>query len=80
MENYIGNVIGIYEILYECDYRSNDGHKLFHVKCVECGYETDMRLNHIGRANKCTHISMNGNMKKYGYSFKINTCLVCLVA
>ena len=70
MENYIGNVIGIYEVLYECDYKSNDGHKLFHVRCTECGYETDMRLNHIGRASKCTHISMNGNMKKYGYNFK----------
>lgn len=69
MENYIGNVIGIYKILYECDYRSNDGHKMFHVKCVECEYETDMQLRHIKRAKKCTHMNYNGTKKRYGYVF-----------
>ena len=72
MENYIGNVIGIYKILYECDYRSNDRHKLFHVRCTECGYETNMQLRHIKRAKKCSHVNCDGTLKKYGYKFKTN--------
>ena len=56
--------------MYECDYRDNDGHKLFHVKCIKCGYETNMRFNDIKRTNICTHINKNGTIKKYGYEFK----------
>ena len=64
------NIIGIFEIMYECDYRDNDGHKLFHIKCIKCGYETNMRFNDIKKANGCTHINKSGNIKKYGYKFK----------
>ena len=35
--NVIGTKIGIYEVLYECDFKANDGHIMFHVKCSECG-------------------------------------------
>ena len=42
-------------MLCECDYKSNDGHKLYHVKCCECGWETDMQLRHIKRAKICVH-------------------------
>lgn len=57
--------IGIYDVIYESDYKSNDGHKLYHVKCCECGYETDMQLRHIRRASKCTHINKNGTTKLF---------------
>lgn len=61
----IGTRIGIYDILYECNFKSNDGHKLYHVKCCECGYETNMQLRHIGDAKKCTHINKNGTIKMF---------------
>ena len=31
------NKESVFEILYECDYKSNDGHKMYHVKCKCCG-------------------------------------------
>ena len=46
-ENIVGTRIGIYDVLYECDYKSNDGHRLFHVKCPQCGWETDIQMHHI---------------------------------
>lgn len=59
-DEIIGTHIGIYDVLYECDYKSNDGHKIFHVKCTECGYETDMQLRHIKSVALCKH-KMLGN-------------------
>ena len=56
----IGKRIGIYDVLYECEEKSNDGHKLYHVKCSECGWETDMMKAHIGRAKKCRHVGLGG--------------------
>ena len=70
MEEYTRNVIGIYEILYECDYKSNDGHKMFHVKCTECGWETDIQFRHIKYTKECRHVNYNGTKKNYGYKFK----------
>ena len=40
-ENHIGDIIGVFTILYKCDFKSNDGHVLYHIKCNECGWETD---------------------------------------
>ena len=54
-DEIIGTRIGIFDVLCECDYKSNDGHKLYHVKCCECGWETDMQLRHIKRAKICVH-------------------------
>lgn len=56
---------GIYDILYECDHKTNDGHKLFHVKCKYCGFETDARINHIKNTKKCIHLNMIGNYKSF---------------
>ena len=42
-DDIIGKRIGIYDILYECNYKSTDNHRLFHVKCCKCGWETDMQ-------------------------------------
>lgn len=55
MDNIVGSVIGIYRVLEICDYRSNDGHKLYKVKCIYCGKEFIMKLSNIQRASVCTH-------------------------
>ena len=60
MSNVIGQTYGIYTILYECDHKSTDGHRLFHVKCNQCGFETDMQFRYINRAKECNHIKAFG--------------------
>lgn len=59
-ENIVGQRIGIYDVLYECDFRSKDGHRMYHIKCSECGWETDMQYRWISDAKKCTHITLGG--------------------
>lgn len=54
-ENIIGTRIGIYDVIYECSYKSKDGHRLFHVKCSQCGWETDIQMHHIKYTKKCKH-------------------------
>lgn len=55
-EDIVGTQIGIYSVLYECDYKSNDGHRMYHVKCSKCGWETDNQLRHIKLlSNECHH-------------------------
>ncbi len=68
-ENIIGTRIGIYDVLYECDYKSNDNHKLYHVKCSQCGWETDMQKRHIKIANQCQHTNIVG---KYFLNYNFN--------
>jgi hypothetical protein len=63
--NIVGTRIGIYDVLYECDYKTNDGHKLYRVKCSECGWETDMQKRHISDTKECTHIGIDGVYKEY---------------
>lgn len=53
--------MGIYHIEYLCDYKSNDGHKLYHIKCNQCGYETDMRYSDISKAKECHHLQVDGS-------------------
>lgn len=68
--NYVGQRIGLFDILYECDYKSNDGHRLFRVKCSECGWETDVAFRNIKRMSKrCTHKGVSGNYINFS-SFK----------
>ena len=57
MENIVGKRIGLYDVLYECNYKANDGHKLYRVKCSECGFETDMKKTDIKASKKCNHIN-----------------------
>ena len=54
-KSIIGTKIGIYEVLRECDYKASDGHKMYHVRCCECGWETDKRKIDINRVGVCTH-------------------------
>lgn len=51
----VGTRIGLYDVLYECDFKSNDGHRMFHVKCSECGWESDVQIRNIRNTKKCKH-------------------------
>lgn len=55
--NIVGTRIGIYDVLYECKDKDNDGHKKYHVKCSICGFESDIRKSGIKSCKKCKHIS-----------------------
>ena len=63
MENeHVGENIGIYKVLYLCDYKSNDGHKMYHIKCSECGWEDDIQYRHIkGLSKVCNHLTVGGS-------------------
>ena len=62
----VGTRIGLYDVLYECDFKSNDGHRMFHIKCSKCGWETDAQMHQINHLSKqCTHVN-NAN----GYSYR----------
>lgn len=54
------NKESVFEILYECGYKSNDGHKMYHVKCKCCGWETNKQLRHIKLTTICKHRTIGG--------------------
>ena len=59
--NIVGTRIGLYDVLYECDFKSNDGHRMFHVKCSECGWESNVQMHRIKTlSKKCKHINLAG--------------------
>ena len=59
--NIVGTRIGLYDVLYECDSKSNDGHRMFHVKCSECGWESNVQMQRIKMVSKkCKHINLAG--------------------
>ena len=60
MSSVIGQTYGIYTVMYECNHKSTDGHRLFHVKCNQCGFETNMRFDFIARIKECKHIKASG--------------------
>lgn len=64
-DNIIGTRIGIYDVVCESERRDNDGHKLYHVICSECGWETDMRKDAIVDTKECSHVGLNGKYKSY---------------
>lgn len=52
--------------MYICDYKSKDGHKMYHGKCIHCGKEFDRRklwfLKHLNISPNCAHMSHIGNL------------------
>lgn len=67
----IGTKIGIYVVLYECNFKSNDGHRMFHVKCSECGWETDIQMHQIKYVKQCRHLDRFGKyISKYIWKHK----------
>lgn len=61
----VGKQIGIYNVLGVCDHRSNDGHKLYHVRCTICGWENNMRLSEVKRTKQCKHLSICGGYQNF---------------
>lgn len=61
VDEYCNKDIGIYHIEYLCDFKSTDGHKLYHVKCNVCGYETNMRYYNILQPKMCKHVRLDGS-------------------
>ena len=60
-DEHVGEKIGIYEILYLNDYKSKDGHKIYHIKCTECGWENDIQYRRIKELSQiCKHLSDSG--------------------
>jgi hypothetical protein len=57
----VGTRIGVIDILYECDFKHKDGHKMYHVKCSECDWESDLRKSDIKRMTRCVHVGAGGN-------------------
>ena len=66
-DSIVGTRIGIFDVLYECDYKANDGHKLYHVKCIECGFETDIQKSGIARPKVCLHVGINQERRHFDY-------------
>lgn len=64
-DSIIGSRLGIYDVISECETKANDGHKLYHVKCSICGWESDMIKAHINQAKICKHIGLNGKHLTY---------------
>lgn len=56
-----GEVIGLFQIVEENKERAKDGHKLYRVRCVECGREFVYSLHDIKRPKVCQHVG------RYGY-------------
>lgn len=59
-ENIIGTQIGIYQVLCLSDKKTKDRHRLYHVKCLICGWETDMKKKYICKTKKCKHKNLGG--------------------
>ena len=77
-EDIVGTRIGIYDVLYECDFKSNCGHTMYHVRCSECGWESDMNKSDIGRAKTCTHIGkLTQEQLDEWYNLNKRKCLYC---
>lgn len=64
-KNVVGTKQGIFDILYLCDYKYKDGHKLYHVRCSKCGLEIDTRLEYINKLSKECHHVNNFNRSIY---------------
>lgn len=66
IEFKIGKSCGIYDVLYECDYKDRYGKRLYRVRCRECGWETDCRkIDVCGFSQKCSHVSYAGRYRRY---------------
>lgn len=66
----IENQESVFEILYECNFKSNDGHRMFHVKCKKCGWETNMQKHQIKYVKKCNHMNVGKNFYIISYNWK----------
>lgn len=76
-DDIIGTKIGIYDVLYKNEVNEK-GYSTYHVKCSECGWETDMKKADIKRAKSCTHINkLNQKQIDDWYEQNKKKCLNC---
>ena len=61
-DRYVGADIGIYHIESLCDKLAADGHKLYHVKCRYCEFESDMKMSGIKYPKICKHKTKTGRI------------------
>lgn len=61
-EKYIGETVGIFEIIERMNYKDNDGHALYKGACKECGFTRIARINDFKNSVKCTHIRIDGQI------------------
>lgn len=69
-DSIIWKRIGLYDVLYECDYKANDGHKLYHVRCSQCGFETNMTKSHLTQGSICHHKTLHGGYINHHIKWK----------
>lgn len=63
-EDIVRTRIGIFDVLYECEERANDGHKKYHIKCSVCGAEFDRIKANIRPYVHCNHLALTGKYIK----------------
>lgn len=74
----VGTQVGIYNILYECDYKTKCGHKVYHVQCAECGWESDMQKSDAKRVSECRHrVMLSQEQIDAWYEKNKKQCLHC---
>lgn len=59
---YVGETIGIFEIIERMSYKDNDGHALYKGVCIQCGFERVARINGFKDSKRCTHIRVDGQI------------------
>ena len=69
-EDVVGQQVGIYQVMYLCNYRDKYGHRMFHVKCTECGQEFDRKLFEIQSTIKCNHVDRFGTPLDVNFQWK----------
>lgn len=62
MDKYVNTDVGIYHVESVCENRALDGHKLYHVRCRFCEFESDMKLFDIKCPQTCRHKSITGRI------------------
>lgn len=64
-DEIVGTRIGIFDVICESDHRTKDGHKLYHVRCCKCGWESNLRKAQIATTTKCTHLDISGKRRDF---------------
>lgn len=68
MDKYIGQTIGVYEILSLCENKTKDNHKLYKCRCKECGFVRETRISDLNKEARyhvrCNHLRKDGSLNR----------------
>ena len=64
-KDIVGTRVGIFDVLYKCDYRHKNGRPLYRVRCSICGGEFDKLYTDIDKATICKHKRWNNERIHY---------------